>query len=132
MKGRRHLKQSLKNLILFVALTAPLHAQAPATSFEELRAGLKLKENETIEVTDQNGDKYKAKMRGLSADTISITAKGVQRDLTESQVREIRHRRPDKWWNGMLIGLGAGVAAAAVGVATECQNDSECQFYAGL
>jgi hypothetical protein len=46
-------------------------------------------------------------------------------------VREIRHRKPDKWWNGMLIGLEADAVATIVGVTTACSpNDAECDAIA--
>jgi len=113
-----------------IGLATSIWAQPPVSTFKELQAGMKLKDNESIEITEQNGTKYKAKLAGISDQAISIIAKGTRRDLSESQVREIRHRRPDKWWNGMLIGLGAGLAVAAVGVSAQCSNDSECQAIA--
>jgi hypothetical protein len=131
MKVNRMLGRTIWSLLALIGLAAPLRAQIPAASFEELRTSLKLKEGEKIEVTEDNGTKYKARFNALSGDTLVITANGAPRDLTESQVREIRHRRPDKWWNGMLIGMGAGIGAGIVGVATTCSpNDSECEAIA--
>jgi len=64
---------------------------------------------------------------------ISVTSENMPRDLTESQVREIRRRRPDVWWNGTLIGAGAGLAASAIAVNQTCGgNDPECEAIAGL
>jgi hypothetical protein len=126
-------KGAILNRILLAWLLlwgAPLQLRAqqtPATTFEELRSSLKLKEGESIDVTEDNGSKYKARLAAITDRTLAITANGVRRDLMESQVREIRRRRPDRLWNGMLIGMGAGIAAAAVGVAGQCgANDSEC------
>ena len=111
-----------------IGLATSIWAQTPVSTFKELQASMQLKDNESIEITEQNGTKYKAKLAGISEQAIAIMAKGTRRELSESQVSAIRHRRPDKWWNGMLIGLGAGLAAAVVGVTTECgSNDSECQ-----
>jgi hypothetical protein len=131
MKVNRMLGRTIWSLLALIGLAAPLRAQIPAASFEELRTSMKLKEGEKIEVTEDNGTKYKARLNALSGHTLVITANGKPRDLTESQVREIRHRRPDKWWNGMLIGMGAGIGAGIVGVATTCSsNDSECKAIA--
>jgi hypothetical protein len=131
MNQNQILRVPLAVLLAVSALVTPLRAQTPASTFEELRANLKLKEKETIQITEDNGAKYNARVASISGQTLTITAKGIQRDLTESQVREIRHRRPDKWWNGMLIGLGAGVAATVVGVTTACgSNDPECDAIA--
>jgi hypothetical protein len=113
--------------LALIGLSVQLQAQAPAATFAELRSRSILDEGESIELTDDNGTIYKARFAAITGNTLVITANGVRRDLMESQVREIRHRRPDKWWNGMLIGLGAGLGAAVVGVASECgPNDSEC------
>jgi hypothetical protein len=127
MKSIAILRRAFLSLLPVVVQAAPLHAQTPAMTFAELRTSLQLREGESIEVIENNGSGYKARMNAISDSTLGITADGVRRDLAETQVREIRHKRPEKWWNGMLIGLGAGLAAAAVGVSTECgSNDSEC------
>ena len=90
--------------MILTALAVPLHAQGPVSTFEELRSGLKLKEKETIEITDENGQKFKARIASLTDQTLTITVHGNRREFTESQVSAIRHRKPDPWWNGMLIG----------------------------
>lgn len=124
---RTTLKCALCLLLVLTASTASLRAQAPARTFEELRTRLTLMEGESIEVIEDSGTSYRARLAGITERALLITTNGVRRDLAESQVREIRYRRPDKLWNGMLIGLGAGVAAALVAISGECgSNDSEC------
>jgi hypothetical protein len=131
MHYQNTLSPRIWSLFTVVLLAIPLQAQTPAGTFEELRDSLKLKEQENIEVTEESGEKYKAKIAAVSEDKIIITVDGQRREVTESQVREIRHRRPDKWWNGMLIGLGAGIASAVVAVPTVCGlNDDECTIIA--
>jgi len=131
MHYQNTLSPGIWSLFTVVLLAIPLQAQTPAGTFEELRDSLKLKEQETIEVTEESGAKYKAKVAAVSEGKIIITVDGQRREVAESQVREIRHRRPDKWWNGMLIGMGAGVASALVGVGTVCGwNDGECEVIA--
>jgi hypothetical protein len=131
MNHKKILASVFWSFLMLSAPTRPLRAQTPAATFEELRANLKLREQESIEITEASGAKYKAKIASISERTMVVTAKGIQRELTESDVREIRHRRPDKWWNGMLIGLASGIAAVPVGVGAACGwNDGECEAIA--
>jgi hypothetical protein len=115
-----------------ISMSAEAQDAAPAASFEELRSRLKLRQGESVQITDENGAKFKAKVTEIRDHAIAITVDGVPRELSESAVREIRHRRRDVWWNGMLIGLGTGLAAGAVMTAVTCENDSECAFYFAL
>jgi hypothetical protein len=127
MTHRKLVVRVLWNVLMLMSFSMTLRAQTPAATFEELQANLKLHNEETIEITDANGMKYKAKIASISDRTLVVTAHGVRRELNESEVLEIRHRRPDKWWNGMLIGLAAGLVAVPVGVGTVCSsNDPEC------
>jgi hypothetical protein len=49
----------------------------------------------------------------------------------ETQIQEIKKRRKDLWWNGALIGMGAGgLAGALLGVSSCGHLDDECQAYA--
>jgi hypothetical protein len=109
-------------LVLATALIgAPLYGQSPAATFLELQSRLQLHDNEKIEITDNSGSKLKGRAAGLSAATLKVNVKGVPRELSESQVLRIRHRKPDKWWNGMLIGLGVGVGTGIV-LAAACDD----------
>ena len=119
--------RALLTVLTLTSLSMKLSAQTPAATFEELHTNLKLHNEETVEITDANGMKYKAKIASISDRMLVVTAHGVRRELNESEVLKIRHRRPEKWWNGMLIGLAAGLVAVPVGVRTVCSsNDSEC------
>jgi len=132
MNSNRTLKSTLWGLVLLGATVMPLQAQTSANTFEGLRSSLKLKAGESIEITEDNGQKYKAKIAAISDRSIVVTRKGDQRELVESQVLQIRHKKPEKWWNGMLIGIGSGLAAAAVGVGIACDlPDPECQAIVG-
>jgi uncharacterized protein YcfJ len=33
---------------------------------------------------------------------------GQRRDLPQSAVKEIRHKRPERWWDGLVIGMVVG------------------------
>jgi hypothetical protein len=129
-------RYTIPALIIFYLLLIgiPIHAdaQAPATSFEELRSSFKLQPGQSIEITDDAGRHFKARLAEISSRSLGVVVDGQRRDIQESAVREIRQRRPDKWWNGMLIGLGAGAATGFGIAATTCGNDSECRFYATL
>jgi hypothetical protein len=100
MTHRKIVVRALWNVLMLMSFSMTLRAQTPAATFEELQANLKLHNEETIEITDANGMKYKAKIASISDRTLVVTAHGVRRELNESEVLEIRHRRPDKWWNG--------------------------------
>jgi hypothetical protein len=113
-------------------ITTQLHAQAPATTFEELRDSLKLTDKESVEITDDTGFKYKARVIAITDRAITVTAKGVQRNLTAAQVKEIRHEKPDGLGNGLGFGALAGAGIAAITVGTTCENDGECAAIASL
>ena len=115
---------------LIAAVCLPSNAQSPAASFAELRS--KLKEGESVEITDDMGRKLKARISEILDHSITVTANGASRDFSDSAVQQIRKRRPDPRWNGVMIGLAAGVGAGAVAVLTTCPNDPECSVYASL
>ena len=118
--------------LLLIGKPIPAQAQTPASSFEELRSQPKLRQGESIEITDDTGKKFKARLAEISVRSIGVIVDGVRRDLQESTVREIQHRRRDVWWNGMLMGLGAGAATGAFITSSACDNDPECAFYVGI
>jgi hypothetical protein len=119
-------------LIPLVSLPALAQNQSPAASLEELRSRGGLREGETLQITDDKGATFKARFAEIRDRAIAITIDGTRRELAESTIREITHRRRDVWWNGMLIGLAAGVAGGAIVTRSACENDSECAFYTGL
>ena len=111
MTTREKVTRAICGQLLALGLAAPVCAQIPGTTFEDLRTSQRLKPGEKIEVTEENGTKYKARFAGLSDKTLEIDRSGAPRHLTEAEVREIRHRRPESRWNGMLIGMAAGAGA---------------------
>jgi hypothetical protein len=113
-------------ILLGSGFTTPSYSQTPAATFRDLQANLSLTRNETLEITEANGTKYKAKLTAISGQTMTVTSQGSPRTLTETEVLEIRHARRDSLWNGTLIGLAAGAGAGLVAVTTACSNDSEC------
>src|SRR5262245_1108501 len=86
--------------LLLIGICNTAQAQSPSASFEELRSSLKLTEGESVQITSLDGKTVKGKVAAISDRAIAITVKGVRQEILESTVREIRHRKPDKWWNG--------------------------------
>jgi len=130
MNGKRISTTGILALLLLGGIEVPAYAQATPSTFDEVRSNLTLKQNEKIEITDENGNRLKGRVESFSAQTLTVSVKGVRRDFKESQVLEIRHRKPDKWWNGMLIGLGTGAGSLLVGSAIGCRGDCDSEWYA--
>src|SRR5262245_57410601 len=112
--------------------TASAFAQQAGTtsSFEALRNSLKLRPGERIEITDASGNKIAAKLDGISGSILTAHAGKSALEFRESSIAEIRHRKPERWWDGMVIGMGAGAATGLATAMSFCENDSECAFYA--
>ncbi len=98
-------------LVLACLLPLPAWAQQPARSFEELQSQLKVKVDDIVYVTGQSGERLKGRILGLSATSLRLAVNGTQRDLRETTIREIKKRRPDRWWDGALLGAVIGAAA---------------------
>ncbi len=126
MRFNKFWRTSLFGTMVLAGIVVPLHAQNPASTFEELRSGLKLKDKEKIEITDENGQKLKARVSSITSQTLTVTVGKTRRDFDETQVMSIRHRRPDPWWNGMLIGLGTGAAIAVSANLAWCHDSYDC------
>ena len=113
--------------LLLLGISVPTRAQTPASSFEELRSTIKL--GESVQITDDSGKKFKAKLTEIHDGTITVNVNGAGRDLSESAVLEIRrtHRNVKK---GLLIGLGAGIASYVALLGIPCaQTGSDCTDY---
>jgi hypothetical protein len=83
-------------------------AQEVVRSFEEL-AGI-AKAEETVVVTDGNGRRFKGDLTTIKADSISLATDGRILTFARSDVSAVR--AVDGVANGVLIGAGAGLAAA--------------------
>jgi hypothetical protein len=106
------------------APVAPQDSPPIAHSFDELRARLKVKQ--FIYVTDQHGQRTRARFKGVTAETLVVTvfkAFSPERSLafTEQEVALVKARRG---WakKGMLMGL---IAGAAVGIIPGSRMDSD-------
>ncbi len=110
--------------LFLLALTPRLIlAQQPAGRFGELQSILRI--GDAVRVTDSRGETVHGRVAGVSATSISVTVDGRQRDLPEATIREVGRRRPDLWWNGVLIGTAIGAGVGAVTKERNC-GSTDC------
>jgi len=101
---------------------AQAQSSAPATSLKELQLAQTLKPEESVQIFDNEGSRLKARFSEVSTSGVTVMVNGQRRDLPLSEVKEIRHRRPERWWNGMVIGM---VVGGVVGALAETSSNSE-------
>lgn len=108
-------------LVLFSANLA--QAQAPTESFGDLQSRIGI--GEKVQIIDIAGRKTEGRFEGVSGASLRLIADGARQEFLETQIREVRKRRPESRWDGVLIGLGIGVAAGVVNVHSVCNDASE-------
>ena len=91
------MKRLVVGFVCVCGLAAPVAARA-----QEPFGPVKL--DQEVRVTDEGGNQVSGRIRGLTADSLTIG----DRVFTTSQVAKIE-RRGDKLWNGLLIGAAVGV-----------------------
>jgi len=131
MNCRQTFEKLFFRLFLLFTSTSPAWAQTAPSTFTGLRAATNFTQGEIIDITDEHGDRLKARIAALTAQTLTVTVKGQKRELAESQVLEIRRQKPDSIMNGFIIGLGVGAAGGLVATSATCGGDSECAANAG-
>ena len=101
-------------LVLVLLAAAPAQAQQLASTFDQLR--VLIKQNDTLTITDTSGQRLRGKVSTVSSSRLVLDVSGTVREFQDSNVEEIRMRRPDSLGNGALTGMaiGAGLAVAAV------------------
>ena len=111
---------------IVVFLAAPVRAQQPVTSFDEL--GRLVAPGETIFVTDSRGTTMKGRLVQTAGSSleIRIPREEAPRRLSERDVNNIVAERRDPWWNGMLIGFASG---AVPGVLIELASGNDFQKF---
>jgi hypothetical protein len=109
---------------------SPASAQQPATTLSELRSRLRI--GESIRIVDRRGAETEGALDGLSDTSLRLLVGGTRLEFSEAEIRQVRRRRPESKWDGMLIGAGAGIAAGLLWTRAECGNDTECAFYTRL
>jgi hypothetical protein len=115
-------------LIVVAMLLAPLSGlgQASAQEFKDLSSRLRI--GESLIVKDRADELTKGNLIDLANSRLSIATNRGIREFSTEQVREVWRRERDSLSNGMLIGLGIGVAAGLLAPAFSCGgfNDPEC------
>lgn len=117
-------------VLLFAALPENAHAQPTAASFDALTDAVKPGQRVAVETAD--GQKTKGNVVEITERSITLLVRdkwgaAERRSFDKSTVTTIR--RADRLWNGLLIGLGAGMLATEVFVRQNCGPrgyDDEC------
>ena len=113
------------------AAAQPPAPAAPAVSsqtFAPLTA--KLRGDESLTVTDVNGQRFKGRLTRISADQLTVLSRERSRTFRVSDVDRIEKR--DTILNGLGIGAAAGALTAMLVVTNDCGADSECGFYESI
>ena len=99
----------------FLALSLPGiqgAAAQEASSFEQLQ--LQVGPGDNVTVTETDGRTSSGRIIDLSPSSLDISVNGSVRQLSETDVSEIRQRRGDSLANGAITGTLAGLAAGVV------------------
>jgi hypothetical protein len=114
----------LSGALVFLALMPRLAlAQTPARPFADLQSILKT--GDEVQITDSSGKVSHGRIVGVSTSSLGLTVDGLQRDLSAATIREVKKRRPDLWWNGVLIGAVVGTVVGAVVKERSC-GSTDC------
>jgi hypothetical protein len=115
---------------LLALMPALASAQQPAATLADLRTRLRI--GESIQVVDRRGMSTEGAFDGLSNASLRLIVGGERREFPDGEIQQVRRRRSESKWDGMLIGAGAGIAAGLLWTRAECGNDTECAFYTRL
>jgi len=110
--------------LMFAANAGFAQVTGTAPSFESLQA--QLKAGERIEITQVSGKKITARLDSISGSVLTARAGRSTLAFQEGDIAQIRHRKPERWWDGMLIGMGVGAASGFISAQSMCRNDPEC------
>ena len=121
-----------RSVVLLVALVTPAgaFAQAPADAFADVPKVLEL--GRKVSVRGIDGHKTTGRVVDITPTSLTVAIEDalgtVEREVFPSQlIRSIT--RTDSVWNGLLIGLGAGIVGAELFVRGACGprgHDDEC------
>lgn len=119
---RAGVKLPLLAASMSLLLGAPVRAQEPVTSFDELRR--LVIPGETVFVTDANGTTLKGSLVQVTGPSLEVRAahEEAPRRIQERDVNNVVAERRDPLWNGMLIGFATG---AVPGVLMELAQPSK-------
>ena len=103
-------------------------AQPPVKDFGELPSRVRV--GDTVWLMGDDGREEKGKLWALSASSLEIMAKGQAKAFKADNLRAVWARDRDSLANGALIGMGTGVALAAL-AANVCDDYLPCFAVAG-
>lgn len=101
-------------------------AQEVAPTFQ----GLPPAPGAEIRITRTDGSRIRGLFERPSGNAFDIRVRGNTVSVPRSSIQRIERRRPESKWNGLLIGLAAGVGAGYLVAKRQCGNDTECSVYA--
>ena len=115
-------------VLMLLGWPAAGYAQAEArtgvaASFEQLQ--VLVSPGNTVTVMDVAGSQVSGRIDSLTSSVLSLDVNDARRDFSEADVTMIRQRRGDSlangaWWG---FGVGAAIAALAIGTCVECFTD---------
>lgn len=113
---------SLAGLLVSTDTSAQTPQLAPVATFSDLIT--LLPPGTTIIVTDTKGRNVRAKLTGLSGESLSLAMEGRIQTFTRPEIWEVQKVIPDTILDGGLIGLAAGFVLPAV-ICTSGSDASE-------
>jgi hypothetical protein len=109
-------------------------AQESVLSFDELEKEISI--GESVRIIDKSGDIIKGRVEDITPESLLLKGRRSSQlnrerlDLPVNSIRVIQKERKDPWWNGFIIGGGAGAVGGLILAKTQCSNDSECSAIA--
>ena len=117
-------RQALGSCVVLLMFSASALAQTPA-SFDQLIAEGAIRPKQTVYVTDVYGDRVKGRLGELRPGSLMLMQGSRELRMAEADVTRIQ--RGDSIADGLLLGLGAGIAAAWIAPHFFCDlPDDEC------
>lgn len=80
----------------------------------------RVKSGDTVTVTDSSARETSGVLAKLSDAALTVMVDGALRDIPMTDIRVVTKLGGDSLWNGLLVGLGTGVAIGIVDVTTPC------------
>lgn len=118
-------RQLIGACVLVLMVSDPALPQTPALSFEQLIAEDAIRPRQTVYVTDVWGHEVKGRLGELRPGSLVLMQGAHKIQMPEADVKRIEPR--DSLLDGLLLGLGAGIAGAFIAPHLICDlPDAEC------
>ena len=121
-------KTAFSFVLVFFFLEFKVWAQLPTPSLEGISS--RTAKGDSIEVTLLDGMTIRGRFDSVTSSTLRLTRDRTVQELPGTTVSLVKKRQADSLWNGLLIGLGAGIAAHVI----TCSGDDpeRCSGETGL